>query len=473
MDARLVISVVVGALGATLAGCADSLTVQNFQNPTVASVAADPVAAVPLLATGVLRSDRGNMPNYVVGVGILGREAYFYSTTGDNTTAWLTADVNLIGTSSGGQSVALWAGQYATARAAFITLQVIDAAGPAFTAPQRSAMQGLLHTEIALSLLYALNTRHTLGITVDVYDDPTKLAPFVSRDSALTFIAALLDRAQTELAAGGASFPFVLPSGFAGFTTPSTFAGFNRGLAARVNAYRASLGAAGCGAARSAACYQLVLAALQSSFLNATGSLTTGVFNVYSAASGDFANPISNQANTAYVAHAKADSGIQKRADGGNDNRFTAKVIKLSSPRLPPLSGVPTNWDYSIYALRADPIAIIRNEELILLRAEARYFTGDQAGALADINLLRTKAGGLTARVLFMSDDDFLDELLYNRRLSLLFEGHRWIDMRRFGRLNQLTLDLPSHIVVAGLPLPQLECLERANAAASLRGPGC
>ena len=70
-------------------------------------------------------------------------------------------------------------------------------------------------------------------------------------------------------------------------------------------------------------------------------------------------------------------------------------------------------------------------------------------------------------------DNDFLDELLYNRRLSLLFEGHRWIDMRRFGRLDQLTLDLPSHIVVQGLPLPQSECLERANVAPSLRGPGC
>jgi hypothetical protein len=107
----------------------------------------------------------------------------------------------------------------------------------------------------------------------------------------------------------------------------------------------------------------------------------------------------------------------------------------------------------------------IRNEELILLRAEARYFTGDPDGALADINLVRTKAGGLDARASFTSDNDFLDGLLYNRRLSLLFEGHRWIDMRRFGRLDQLTLDLPSHIVVQGLPLPQSECLERANVA--------
>jgi len=214
---------------------------------------------------------------------------------------------------------------------------------------------------------------------------------------------------------------------------------------------------------------------LQSSFLDPTGALATGVFNVYSAASGDAPNSNSNQANPSYVAHAKADSGIQKKADGGNDNRFTAKVIRLSTPRLaqPPGRGVETNWDYSIYALRTDPIAIIRNEELILLRAEARYFTGDRAGALVDINLVRTKAGGLDARVSFTSDDDFLDELLYNRRLSLLFEGHRWIDMRRFGRLGQLTLDLPSHVVVPGLPLPQLECLQRANAVAALRGPGC
>src|SRR6478672_9263967 len=101
MDARSVTYVVVGALSVSIAGCSDRLTVPNFQNPTVASVAADPVAAIPLLVTGVLRNDRGIMPAYVFGVGILGREAYNYSTTGDNTTSWLTSDVNL-GTGLGG-----------------------------------------------------------------------------------------------------------------------------------------------------------------------------------------------------------------------------------------------------------------------------------------------------------------------------------------------------------------------------------
>jgi hypothetical protein len=459
----------VAALGA-LTACADRLAVPNYQNPTVASVVADPIAAMPLMVTGVLRTDRGNLPGYVLNVGILGREAYSYSLI--DTPTLLTPSVN---SSTGGGPV-LWPGPYSTIRNAFNTLEVIDAAGAAFTDSQRGALNGLLHTEVALNLLYAVNTRHIVGITVDMYDDPTALAPFIVRDSALAYIATLLDKAQAELAAGGDSFPFIaLPSGFAGFTTPKAFAKFNRALAARVNAYRASLGASGCGAARSAACYQLVLSNLQASFIDPAGSFTTGVFHVYSTAAGDAVNSLSNQANASIVAHAKADSGVQLKADGTSDNRFTAKVIKLATPKRPPpgYAGVPTNFDYSIYALRTDPIAIIRNEELILLRAEARYFTGDQAGALADINLVRTKAGGLVSRGSFTSDADFLDELLYNRRWSLLFEGHRWIDMRRFGRLDRLTLDLPQHVVAPGLPLPQAECLQRENVSAALQGPGC
>ncbi|HTE46919.1 MAG TPA: RagB/SusD family nutrient uptake outer membrane protein [Gemmatimonadaceae bacterium] len=464
-------SVALGALA--LGGCGDRLDVPNFQNPTVTSITSDPIAAIPVLATGVLRDDRGQMGGYILGVGILGREAYNYTPTeGRNTSGFLTSDVNN-GTSFGG--VALWPGPYFTVRDAFNTLAVIDAAGAIFTDAQKNAMKGLMHTEVALSLLYLINTRDKLGIPVEVYDDATKLAPFVSRDSAFTYIIATLNQAQTELGNGGTTFPFTLHSGFTGFTTPATFATFNRALAARVNAYRASLGLAGCGAAKSAACYQTVLTNLQASFIDAAGALSNGVFNVYSAAANDVANGQSNQAGTSVVAHAKADSGIKLRADGTSDLRFTTKVIKLAAPKAPPstVQAVATNFDYSIYALRTDPIPTIRNEELILLRAEAEYYTGDLTGALNDINLIRTKSGGLATRAAFANEADFLDELLYNRRLSLLFEGHRWVDMRRFGRLNQLTIDVPSHVVVNNLPIPQGECLERANAPANLKAPGC
>ena len=80
---------------------------------------------------------------------------------------------------------------------------------------------------------------------------------------------------------------------------------------------------------------------------------------------------------------------------------------------------------------------------------------------------------GLAALTGFASEAAFLDELLYNRKWSLLFEGHRWIDMRRFGRLDALPKDLANHIVAAQLPVPQTECLARANADAPLKAPGC
>jgi hypothetical protein len=55
-----------------------------------------------------------------------------------------------------------------------------------------------------------------------------------------------------------------------------------------------------------------------------------------------------------------------------------------------------------------------------------------------------------------------MDELLYNRRYSLLLEGQRWNDYRRFGRLNQLPLDITSgvnaHFVAKVQPVPLAEC---------------
>jgi hypothetical protein len=469
------IALAIGTAAVTLVACGDRLTVPNFQNPTVSSIAADPIAAIPLLATGVLRDDRGAYVSYVRDVGILGREVYNYTPTeGRNTSGYLTSDVNNQA-SFGATSGAGFASQYFTVRDAFNTKTVLDASGAAFTDAQKNALKGLLDTQVALALLYVIDTRHDLGAPVEVSADPTQLFPFVARDSVFSYVTNLLNTAATELAAGGTAFPFTLPSGYAGFNTPTNYTKFNRALAARVFAYRASLGASGCGAARSPACYQLALTALGSSFIDPAGSLTLGVYDVYSAASGDVANANANQATTNVVAHAKSDSGIQNKADGTLDARFLKKFVKLASPKQPPTSvaALPSSWDFTIYDARTDPIGIIRNEELILLRAEARYYTGDQAGALADINTIRTVSGGLAARGAFTSESDFLDELLYNRRLSLVFEGHRWIDMRRFGRLSQLTIDVPTHVVTKQLPVPQNECLARANSASLLKGPGC
>ena len=73
--------------------------------------------------------------------------------------------------------------------------------------------------------------------------------------------------------------------------------------------------------------------------------------------------------------------------------------------------------------------------------------------------------GGLAARGAFVDDNDFITELLLQRRYSLLWEGHRWVDVRRFGRIATLPLDAPTHFRQVQQPVPQAECLRRENSA--------
>lgn len=78
-----------------------------------------------------------------------------------------------------------------------------------------------------------------------------------------------------------------------------------------------------------------------------------------------------------------------------------------------------------------DNIPVIRVSEMYLNRAEALARNGNAAGALTDLNVIRTRAGlpaatGLTGAAL-------ITEILKQRRLELAFEGHRFFDMKRLG----------------------------------------
>jgi hypothetical protein len=122
----------------------------------------------------------------------------------------------------------------------------------------------------------------------------------------------------------------------------------------------------------------------------------------------------------------------------------------------------------------ATSIPMIRNEDLILLKAEALWFTDNKVGAMDALNLVRTKSGGLTALAQPDSDEAFIDALLLERRYSLMFEGgHRWIDLRRFHRdlpLDKAVDDPDSdpkgekkHVANVRFPIPLPECDARPN----------
>lgn len=87
----------------------------------------------------------------------------------------------------------------------------------------------------------------------------------------------------------------------------------------------------------------------------------------------------------------------------------------------------PTTFDdltsslgVTITARSTDPLPIIRNEELLLLRAEANIGRGNLVPAETGINTVRA-AAGLTPITLTAANA--IDRLLYERRYSLFMEG--------------------------------------------------
>jgi starch-binding outer membrane protein, SusD/RagB family len=87
-------------------------------------------------------------------------------------------------------------------------------------------------------------------------------------------------------------------------------------------------------------------------------------------------------------------------------------------------------------------------------------------------------SGGLPPSTLTAasSDDAVLTGILYEKRYSLLMEGDRWFDLRRYNKLNTLPLDVTSgpnkNFIARVNPVPQGECLVRAGKAGDLIGPG-
>src|SRR5260370_32796550 len=93
----------------------------------------------------------------------------------------------------------------------------------ALTPAEKAGGLGVLKTYIALDLLHAAEARGPIGIVVDITDDVNAVLPIVSQDSALKWISAKLDEANTDLAAAGATFYFRIYTGFgSGVTGPTT-----------------------------------------------------------------------------------------------------------------------------------------------------------------------------------------------------------------------------------------------------------
>ncbi|HWK58468.1 MAG TPA: RagB/SusD family nutrient uptake outer membrane protein [Parapedobacter sp.] len=102
------------------------------------------------------------------------------------------------------------------------------------------------------------------------------------------------------------------------------------------------------------------------------------------------------------------------------------------------------------YKIRSNPVNVPPNEasmvmrltEAYLIRAEARIRMDDGVGALADINTVRMKHGGLTP-LNELNADVLMDVIERERLIEFTYEwGHRWSDLKRWGR-NEALLPIP------------------------------
>jgi hypothetical protein len=299
---------------------------------------------------------------------------------------------------------------------------------------QRKAYIGFAKTIEAYQLLMNLNLTYNNGIRIDVAN-PDNLGPIVDYNAALASISSLLDDGKNDLSGSEVAFPL---AGFGQLNNAAGLVKFNRALAARVDVYQQK--------------WTDALTALNESFFDLNGDFNSGVNHVFGTGSGDQLNPAflpQNQNGEVRVAHPSYAADIKP-----GDDRISKATLRNSTASIP--AGLSSNRDVWVYTSGTAPISIIRNEELILIYAEANIQLNNFDEAIDALDIIRNKHA-LSDYSGAQTQDALIDEMLYERRYSLFFEGHRWIDMRRYNRLDQLPLDRPDDDVWSEFPLPVTE----------------
>ena len=121
---------------------------------------------------------------------------------------------------------------------------------------------------------------------------------------------------------------------------------------------------------------------------------------------------------------------------------------------------------YTDVATGTDQPVVLRLAEMYLIRAEANI---GSSSAIADVNLLRNRAG--LPDISAVS----LNTILNERFTELAFEGHRWNDLRRTDKVNEVMSAINPQTwqpTDALLPVPQREIDNNPSITQADQNPG-
>jgi len=377
------------------------------------------------LVTGALANLREQHDLYVTSSGTLARELYLFDADPRNRTDLVGVGTDILDNSSF-YTTRPWTERYKTINNLNILLRSLANAEDFVSAARKNGYSAFANTMLAHQFLTLINYFNNNGIRLDVADQ-NNLGPIVTdTDVVFTEIMTLLNDAQGQLA--NAEFSFELTPGFSGFDTPAEFLQFNRALAAKVELFRGN--------------YAASLTLLSSSFLDLTGDLSVGPKMDFSTAGGDLLNGLfkaPGQSGDQIVVN----NSFINDADPG-DLRVANKTALRTNPVSS--SGFNGTHETRLFADPSSPVDIIRNEELVLIYAEANIGLNTAAGfadAVTALDVIRASAG-LAPYSGTVDQPSLIDEMLRQRRYSLWGEGHRMIDLRRYDRMNTtyVTLDV-------------------------------
>jgi hypothetical protein len=456
--------------------CKDSTDVLPLDAPTIESVTSKPLvrSSLQTLATGVLAQDRAGVvgtPTYNILAAIMGRDAIRVDTSEPRYVGETLATNPDPGSFAGGGG---FAGFYTAIRAEQALIQSLGGAVEgAFTDDELNATKGFIRTIQGLDYMRLIELRDTVGIPIQAPDNET-VTDVSCKSTVLNYIAALLDSANTDLqaASGTAKVPFVLPTGWTSFgrdySVVNNIRLFNRAVKGKVDVYRA-INRKNPQTARATDAIAELTFALGGA---APGAVPASQFSFgpyYKFVIGGSEATPNNISDTRLALN-----NVVKDSILATDTR-ASKIIARSAG----LGGQGLLFTHTwtcaactaTVANQERPLGILRDEELVLLRAQAYIEAGNLAAANADLNSIHT-AYGNPAWPAFASKAQAISAFLYDQRYSLLMEGpQRWVALREYGRLNGTFLrkETATDPYNAAFPLSRAEL----NARGETVNPAC
>jgi hypothetical protein len=463
-------TIVLAATALVAAGCKDNPVANPIDAPTVEQLSG-PLTKPTLqfIGTGALAQDRAsaNVFAYAIEAGIFARDVYRIDASEPRFVQETLGGNPDPGSFAGGGA---WAGYYTAIRAENSVIASLDnLAANQFTTAEVSATRGLMRTMKALEYWRIIEYHDSVGAAIQ-NPDPNVVSDISCKPTVLSYIASLLDSANADFTAAGGTtvVPFNLPGGFTKFgrdySVVSNLVKFNRGLKGKVDFYR-GLDRTNPTPALFATAITELTQALGGAAPGAvpTADFTKGVYYTFVPGGSE------NTPNT--ISDSKIGLNPQVAANIQSGDTRASKIVPRTT-----LSGfgISTNTTYvgavASTANQSAPLAILRDEELVLLRAQAEIEAGQLANATLDINSVRTNYG--LAPVAPVDKTSAIDAVLYEKRYSLLFEGpQRLDDLREYGRLNvtYFPKETTTDPYNSALPIPRAEL----NARGLTVNPAC